>query len=143
MSVAIIQPIDSSATLQMMQKLGSSVTVQNLGSETVGSYSCTHFVMNITNPNVKNTNAGRKDIWITNDLKGSCNILYTGPYLYYASGDYLQRKLAEAGATGVVVEWQTGSSVCMLSGYQAKNLPSSLFTVPSNYSVTNAPAVPN
>ena len=95
--------------------------------------------MYITNPQIKNPNAGRKDIWVSNDL-GKCNIFYTGPYLYYATGDYLQKKLADAGAAGVVVKWQTGSSVCTLTNYQATNLSAALFTPPSNYTTRNAPA---
>jgi hypothetical protein len=138
-NIAIVQPIDSLATLKMMQAMGSSATVEIVGAEKVGSYNCTHFVLTIKNPQVKNPKAGRGDIWVSNDL-GNCNILYTGPYLYYLLGDYLQKKLAAAGATGVVIKWQTGPAVCILTNYQATRLPVSLFSVPSNYTTSNAPS---
>jgi hypothetical protein len=128
--------MDSLATLKMMQAMGSSATIENIGAEKVGSYNCTHFVLTIKNPQVKNPNAGRKDIWVSNDL-GNCNIFYTGPYLYYPVGDYVQKKLADAGATGIVVKWQTGPSVCILTNYQATRLSASLFSAPSNYTTRN------
>jgi len=138
-NIAIVQPMDSLATLKMMQAMGSTATIENVGAEKVGSYNCTHFVLTIKNPQVKNPNFGKKDIWVSNDL-GNCNILYTGPYLYYPLGDYLQKKLAEAGATGVVIKWQTGPSVCILTNYQATRLQVSLFSIPSNYTTSNAPS---
>lgn len=116
--------------------MGSSATVEKIGPDTVGSYKCTHFVLHIKNPQVKNPNAGKQDIWFSDDL-GNCNIFFTGPYLYYPLGDYFQKKLADAGATGVVVKWQTGPAVCTLTNYKATRLAVSLFSTPSNYTIRN------
>ena len=136
-NIAIVQPIDTLATLKMMQAMGASATIDTIGVEKVGSYNCTHFVLYIKNPQWKNPNSGRKDIWVSNDL-GNCNILYTGPYLYYPLGDYIRKKLADAGATGVVVKWQVGPAVCILTNYQAMRLSSSLFSPPASYTIMNA-----
>jgi hypothetical protein len=113
----------------MIKKMGSEVSVQNLGPEKIGNYSCIHFIMKITNPKVKTPNAGEKDIWITKDL-GISNVYYSGVYLYYPQGSFLAKKLLEAGATGIVVKWKEGSTVGNLISYQTKNLPESTFIAP-------------
>ena len=82
--------------------------------------------MNIVDPKSKTPNSGKKDFWITNDL-GTSNILYVGVYLYYAQGGYLAKKLADAGATGVVIKWETGATRCNLMTYEVKNLPAYYF----------------
>jgi Domain of unknown function (DUF4412) len=125
---------------KMMEQMGTTVSVENAGDEKVGDYNCTHFVMTTVNPKIKSTklNSGRKDIWITGDL-GSCHLWYVGPYLYYPKGTFLQKKLADAGADGVVVKWQSGSGAMQTSGilisYENKRVPSSTFTPPSGYIV--------
>ena len=123
-----------------MEQLGTTVSVENAGTEKVGNYNCTHFVMTSINPKIKaeKYGTGEKDIWITKDL-GSCHLWYVGPYLYYPEGTFLQKKLADAGADGVVVKWQSGSAdlltTGMLNSYDNKSLPSSTFAPPWGYTV--------
>jgi hypothetical protein len=119
------------------------VEVQNLGSEKVGDYNCTHFVISKFNTKMKTSifNPSKHDLWVTKEL-GSCHLWYVGPYLYYPDGSATQIKLAAAGVDGVVVKWHTGSgnlqSSGMLKSYEKKNLPSSLFTPPSSFTVVQA-----
>ena len=116
------------------------VDVQNQGSEKVGEYNCTHFVVSKLNTKMKNSemNPSKTDLWLTKDL-GSCHLWYVGPYLYYPEGSVTQKKLADAGVDGVIVKWHTGTgslqSSGMLTSYEKKNLPSSTFTPPSNFTI--------
>jgi hypothetical protein len=139
---AIVTPYDALLIQQqkLMEQMGTTVSVENAGNEKVGDYNCTHFVMTTVNSKIKSTklNSSKKDIWITKDL-GSCHLWYVGSYLYYPEGTFLQKKLADAGADGVVVKWQSGSgsllTTGMLTSYDTKSLPSSTFTPPSGYTV--------
>jgi len=141
---AIVTPYEAVLMQEqkMMESMGTTVTVQNLGNEKVGNYNCTHFVMTSVNPKIKSTklNTSKKDIWITRDL-GSCHLWYVGAYLYYPEGSFLQKKLADAGADGVVVKWQSGSgdllTTCMLMSNENKSLPSATFAPPSDYAVVH------
>ncbi len=133
-------------TLYRQSKQGESlfdavkVDVQNQGSEKVGEYNCTHFVVSKLNTKMKNSemNPSKTDLWLTKDL-GSCHLWYVGPYLYYPEGSVTQKKLADAGVDGVIVKWHTGTgslqSSGMLTSYEKKNLPSSTFTPPSNFTI--------
>lgn len=116
------------------------IDVQNMGTEKVGEYNCTHFVVSKLNTKMKNSefNPAKTDLWLTKDL-GSCHIWYVGSYLYYPEGSATQKKLADAGVDGVVVKWHTGTgslqNSCMLMSYEKKNLPSATFTPPSNFTI--------
>lgn len=117
---------------------------ENLGPEKIDTFNCTHFVMTKSYAKLKTIKPARFDIWITTYL-GSSNIWYVGRYLYFFGGMDLYKKLAAAGADGVVVKWQeteSTSTTCMLTGYQRENLPSSTFTPPSNYNIVNVPNFP-
>src|ERR1019366_3143197 len=109
---AIVTPYD--AVLEQQQKMleqsGATDSVESAGTEKVGNYNCTHFIMTSVNPKIKFAKLGtdKKDISITKDL-GSCHLWYAGPYLYYPEGTFMQKKLADAGADGAVVKWQSGS----------------------------------
>ena len=152
-SRAIVGPYTE--TLYRQTKPGESfldaikIDVQNLGSEKVGEYNCTHFVVSKLNTKMKNSafNPSKSDLWLTKDL-GSCHLWYVGPYLYYPEGSETQKKLADAGVEGVVVKWHTGSgslqSSGMLMSYEKKNLPSATFTPPSNFTIVepNMSAIP-
>jgi|GEM_PF-858996 len=133
-------------TLYRQTKPGESffdaikVDVQNLGSEKIGEYNCTHFLVSKLNTKMKNSefNPSKSDLWLTKDL-GSSLLWYVGPYLYYPEGSVNQKKLADAGVEGVVVKWHTGSgnlqSSGMLMSYEKKNLPSVTFTPPPNFTI--------
>jgi hypothetical protein len=116
------------------------VDIQNMGSEKVGEYNCTHFVISKMNTKMAPSpfNPSKTDLWVTKDL-GSCHVWYAGSYLYYPEGSETQKKLANAGVDGVVVKWHSGSgslqASAMLMSYEKKNLPSSTFTPPSNFTV--------
>ena len=139
---AIVTPYTAVVEQQqkLMEQLGTTVSVENAGTEKVGNYNCTHFVMTSINPKIKSAKYGtsKKDMWITKDL-GSCHLWYVGPYLYYPEGTFLQKKLADAGADGVVVKWQSGSGALlttgMLNSYDNKSVPPSTFAPPSGYTV--------
>jgi len=141
---AVVTPYDAVLMQEqkMMESMGTTVIIQNLGNEKVGNYNCTHFVMTSVNSKIKSAklNTSKKDIWITGDL-GSCHLWYVGAYLYYPEGSFLQKKLADAGADGVVVKWQSGSgdllTTCMLMSNENKSLPSATFTPPSDYAVVH------
>jgi hypothetical protein len=138
---AVITPFTAITTEEMMKKMGTEVTVQNMGQEKIGNYNCTHFVMTMTNTKNKTANSeSKKEFWITNDL-GIGNIFYVGPYLYYPKGSLLAGKLSDAGAAGIVVRWQVMDpmtkkpSICNLVQYKAGQLPASTFAPPSDYQV--------
>jgi hypothetical protein len=114
---------------------------KNLGQEKIGEFNCTHFLMTKSYEKLKTLPPARFDIWITKDL-GSCNIWYIGRYLYFFGGMNLYKKLADAGADGVVVKWQeteSSSTICKLTDYKNENLSSSIFIAPSNYTIMKAP----
>jgi Domain of unknown function (DUF4412) len=146
-SRALVGPYTESLLLQ--NKHGEEmlnaikVDVQNMGSEKIGEYNCTHFVvtkLNTKQPTSK-MNPSKNDVWVTKDL-GSCHLWYVGAYLYYPEGSFTQKKLADAGIDGVVVKWQTGSGSLQISGmlmsYEKKNLSSSTFSPPSNFTTVQA-----
>jgi hypothetical protein len=124
---------------ETMKKIGTEVSIQNLGQEKIGNYSCTHFSIVTTNPKQKAFNA-KKDIWVTKDI-GIGNVYFTGSYLYYPKGSVVAQKLVDAGAEGVVVKWQVfdplskSDHVCNLISYQAGAVPASMFAPPSDYQV--------
>jgi hypothetical protein len=118
---------------QVWQMQGGSVTIENLGSEKVGQFNCIHYAVTTTSTKTKmSASMPKKNIWITSDL-GNSNIWYVGPYLYYIAGGFQQKKLADAGVTGVVVKWQYGDAEAILTGYQQGPVPASTFAVPSGY----------
>ncbi|HSZ86816.1 MAG TPA: DUF4412 domain-containing protein [Puia sp.] len=123
---------------RMQATIGTDYIVQNIGTEQVGTYNCTHFTITTTSSKYKNIPPAKKDVWITNDL-GSGNIFYVGSYLYYPLGSSVAQKLTAAGAVGVVVKWQVMDPiskkplVCNLISYQPKKIPAATFLPPSNY----------
>lgn len=124
---------------ETMKKIGTEVSIQNLGQEKIGNYSCAHFVIVSTNPKQKAFNS-KKDIWVTKDM-GIGNVFFVGSYLYYPKGSVVAQKLSDAGADGIVVKWQvidaTGKQnhVCNLVNYQAGPVPASMFAPPSGFQV--------
>ncbi len=136
---------DKEKQAQMMNDQAHTVfNFKDLGPEKIGNYNCTHFVMTKSYANLKTLKPARYDIWITKDL-GSGNIWYVGRYLYFFAGMDLFKKLAGAGADGVVVKWQeteSTSTTCVLTGYQKEDLGSTIFTTPSNYTIVDAPKFP-
>jgi hypothetical protein len=124
---------------ETMKKIGTEVSIQNLGQEKIGNYSCTHFAIVTSNPKQKAFNS-KKDIWVTKDM-GIGNVFFVGSYLYYPKGSVVAQKLSEAGADGIVVKWQvidaTGKQnhVCNLISYQGDSVPASMFAPPSDYQV--------
>ncbi len=118
---------------QLMIKEGATYQVEKIGTEKVGSFNCTRYVLNVTSTKMKMPpNAPKKNIWVTGDL-GNSNIWYVGPYLYYLNGGFLQKKMAEAGVSGVVVKWQLGNAQATLTDHQQRSVPSSMFEIPSGY----------
>ena len=137
---AIITPFTTSSSEDLMKKLGTEVTIQNLGPEKIGNYNCTHFVITTTTKNNSLNYDTKKDIWTTKDL-GIGNVYYVGHYLYYPKGSQIAGKLTDAGAGGIVVRWQVldpttkKPNVCNLVRYQAGPVPASEFSAPSGYMV--------
>ena len=138
---AVVTPFSANTTGEMMKKMGTEVTIQNLGQEKIGNYNCTHFVMTMTSTKYKTADSGsKKECWTTKDL-GIGNIFYVGPYLYYPKGSLLAGKLSDAGAAGIVVRWQImdplskSPNICNLVQYKAGQLPASTFAPPSDYQV--------
>jgi Domain of unknown function (DUF4412) len=135
MYMAVSMPLQPDPVEKMMESMGTTASIEKLGQEKIGNYNCTHFIMSTINPKSKTPNSGKKEFWITSDL-GVSNIFYVGVYLYYPQGSYLQKKLADAGATGVVVKWQSGSATCNLVSYEKKNPAASSFEIPSNFTLS-------
>lgn len=137
---------DKEKQAQMINdKVHTEFNIENLGTEKIGNFNCTHFLMTKSYANLKTLKPARYDIWITKDL-GSGNTWYVGRYLYLFPGMGLFKKLADAGADGVVVKWQeteSTSTTCILTGYQQEDIPASTFTAPSNYAIMNVPAFPS
>ncbi|MEO8855016.1 MAG: DUF4412 domain-containing protein [Ginsengibacter sp.] len=136
---------DKEKQAQMMNDQAHTIfNFENLGQEKIGQFNCTHFLITKSYANLKKLPPARFDIWITKDL-GSCNVWYVGNYLYFFGGMELYKKLAGAGADGVVIKWQettATTTTCTLTGYEKETLASSTFTTPSNYAMTNAPNFP-
>lgn len=136
---------DREAQAQMMNDQTHTIfNFQNLGPEKIGNFDCTHFVMTKSYANLKTLPPARYDIWITGKL-GSSDVWYVGRYLYLFKGMDLYKKLADAGADGVVVKWketESSSTTCILLSDEQKGLPASTFAVPANYSMMNAPNIP-
>jgi len=136
---AIITRFTVVITEESLKKIGTEVTIQKLGQEKVGNYSCTHFVIVSTNPKYKAYNS-KKDIWVTKDL-GIGNVYFVGSYLYYPKGSVVAQKLSDAGAEGIVVKWQVADPmgkqdhVCNLISYQGDQVPASMFAPPSGYQI--------
>jgi Domain of unknown function (DUF4412) len=135
MSMAVSLPLQPDPVEKMMESMGTIGSIEKIGQEKIGNYNCTHFIMSIINPKSKTANSGKKEFWITSDL-GTSNINYVASYLYYPQDSYLAKKLAAAGAIGVVVKWQSGSAICYLVSYEKKSLPASSFEPPSNYTLS-------
>jgi len=135
---AITTPFTTSYSEDLMKKMGTEVTIQNLGPEKIGNYNCTHFVINTVTKNKSLNYETRKDIWTTKDL-GTGNVYYVGHYLYYPKGSQIAGKLTQAGADGIVVRWQVldpstkKPNVCNLVRYQPGPVPASDFSAPSGY----------
>jgi len=125
---------------ETLKNMGTVETIQNMGQEKIGNYSCTHFVMTSTNAKYKTGYTAKKDFWITKDL-GIGNVHFVGAYLYYPKGSAAFKKLADAGAEGIVVRWQVidpstkQPKVCNLINYQSGQVPASTFAPPSGYQV--------
>jgi hypothetical protein len=133
--VAFTQPLstEDQRNQQVWQMQGGSVTIENLGPEKVGQFNCIHYVVTTTSTKTKTSaSMPKKNIWMTSDL-GNSNIWYVGPYLYYLAGGFQQKKLADAGVSGVVIKWQYGDAEATLTGYQQGSVPTSVFAVPSGY----------
>ena len=133
--VAFTQPLstEDQRNQQVWQMQGGSVTIENLGPEKVGQFNCIHYVVTTTSTKTKTpASMPKKNIWMTGDL-GNSNIWYVGPYLYYITGGFQQKKLADAGVSGVVIKWQYGDAGATLTGYQQGSVPTSVFAVPSGY----------
>ena len=135
MNMAVSTPLQPDPIEKMMESMGTTVSIEKIGQEKIGNYNCTHFMMNTINTKSKTANSGKKEFWVSTDL-GVSNILYVSVYLYYPQGSYLQKKLSEAGVTGVVVKWQSGPATCSLVSYEKKTPADSGFEVPSNYTLT-------
>lgn len=121
----------------MMNKMGSTVQIENLGPEKIGSYSCTHYAMRTINPKIKAGDDSKKEFWITNEL-GASGIQYVSAFLYYYKNGYMAKKLSDAGATGVVVRWKISDVVCNLVSVDTKSPDVSSFTIPSGYTTRDA-----
>jgi hypothetical protein len=133
MAVSQAFAVDEQRNQLLMQREDVSISIEDLGLEKVGPFNCTHYVMTTNSSKMKTSaNTPKKNIWITSDL-GNSNIWYVGPYLYYISGGIQQKKLAETGASGVVVKWQYGDAEATLTGHQPESLPLSTFEIPSDY----------
>ena len=138
MKMASTQPLamEDQRYQQIMEREGGSVSIENLGPEKVGPFNCTHYVISIVSTKMKTAPyAPKKNIWITKDL-GNSNIWYVGPYLYYLSGGFQQKKLVEAGAAGIIVKWHFGSDEATLTEHVQRTVPLSTFDIPSGYNTT-------
>jgi hypothetical protein len=118
--------------VHLMEKSGTSFTVEKVGTEKVGGFNCTHFIITTYLNGKPRTGQPKKNLWFTSDL-GNSNVWFIGPYLYCLKDNYEQKKLADAGASGIVVKWEIGPSSATLTDHQQNSVPSSVFDIPSGY----------
>ena len=111
-----------------MKLSADDIIVENTGSEKIGNFSCDHFTLTIK--------GSKKDLWITKDL-GSASLYVGSEFLYYAGGAPVAEKLISAGASGVVVKSQYGQLITLLTGYEKKSIPTSMFEPPAGYTIVN------
>jgi Domain of unknown function (DUF4412) len=108
-------------TIYLAQK---DVSVQNMGSEKIGSFSCDHYILTIK--------GSKKDLWITKDL-GTSGLYVGSEFLYYATGGLVYQKLASVGANGIVVKSQNGTLKTELTNYEKKEIPAAMFQIPPGF----------
>jgi hypothetical protein len=101
------------------------VSVEDLGVEKIGDYSCHHYGIKIKNK--------KSELWITRDL-GSSLLCMASQFDYYPSGSLLFTKLKAVDADGVVVRSKAGEVVVNLTNVQKKSVPASYFEIPPGYS---------
>jgi hypothetical protein len=127
-NTAVVSSYTESRTDAAMKLSADDIIVENLGPEKIGNFSCDHFTVTIK--------GSKKDLWITKDL-GTASLYVGSEFLYYAGGGPVAEKLAAAGAGGVVVKSQYGQLITLLTGYEKKSVPSSMFEPPAGYTVVN------
>jgi hypothetical protein len=132
-----IGKMESDAIAAHGKNLGT-VTVTSKGPETVNGYVCTHYIMATNNYKIWNST---RDIWITNGLGPAPTVYIVGSYLYFTPGFPHFTDLTQAGANGIVVKSVlTGGSMVStmnLVSVDPTTPSSSLFKVPSNYTVVD------
>jgi hypothetical protein len=127
-NTAVTSSLSESRTDSIMKLNGDDIIVEKEGPENVGQFSCDHFILSIK--------GSKKDLWITKDL-GAGSLYVGSEFLYYTMGGLIAQKLAAAGATGIVVKSQYGQLTTLLTGFEKKNIPLSMFEVPAGYTVMN------
>ncbi|HMH23015.1 MAG TPA: DUF4412 domain-containing protein [Puia sp.] len=110
---------------QAMHLSDKDITIQQLGPEKIGEYSCRHIVLSI--------HGGKRDLWITKDLGGTPGVCIAGTFLYYTPGSLILKKLIDAGDDGVIVKSMSGPLIMTLTGYDKKIPPASMYSIPSGY----------
>lgn len=128
--------VPNTATLALSVLTKSTVTVQTVGAENVNGYPCTHYTL------IGQTGklVSKRELWITASL-GNPGVQVAGGYLYLTAEHPQTVKLAEAGATGVVVKSVvTGPGLhteMNLVAVDTKRLAPSIFKVPAWYTVVD------
>ena len=109
---------------KQMKLTDADITVENVGTEAIGKFSCQHFVVKVK--------GDQKDLWITKDL-GTSNICLAGILIYYPAGSMILNKIKSAGGEGIVVKAKVDDQVTNLTNYQTRKPPAYNFEIPAGY----------
>jgi hypothetical protein len=127
-NMAIVTTYSEIRNDSMMKLTDDDIIIEHAGSEKIGSFSCDHYIITIK--------GSKKELWITKEL-GPGSLYVGSEFLYYAGGGPVARKLVAMGATGIVVRSQYGQLTTILTGYEKKSIPTSMFEAPAGYTTVN------
>jgi hypothetical protein len=112
----------------------SNVQVQKIGNEKLFGYNCVHIKISYTLIALGQTSNMQNEEWYSADVPGS---QFLSPVIFESHSPAVVKKIVDAGCAGALVKSVTasiGSSQLMqLSSVTQKDMPDSIFNLPSNY----------
>lgn len=112
----------------------SAVQVQKIGNEKLFGYNCVHVRITYTLKALGQTEIQQDDEWYSADVPGA---QFLSPAIFENHSPAVVKKIIDAGCKGVLVKYvsasKDASQLFQLSGITRKDMPVSLFSLPSNY----------
>ncbi|HEY5367631.1 MAG TPA: DUF4412 domain-containing protein [Hanamia sp.] len=110
------------------------VQVQKIGAEKMFGYNCIHVKVTYTIKGLGQVAHEQDDEWYSNEVPGS---QFLSPVIFENHSLAVVKKIMDAGCSGALVKSVTSSSgssqLIQLSRITQKDMPDSMFTLPSNY----------
>src|SRR5215831_13373046 len=130
--IAATMPLMALTMENALHLTDKDVTVQLVGPEKVGNFSCQHFIIIVRKE--------KKEVWITQDL-GAANMFIFPNFVYYPPGCIESNKLIAAGGIGIVVKAISGPAVTTLESFRKAPVRVSIFDIPSGYAKVDQSSV--